>query len=354
MKGWRKTVAIAALGLIAGALGFIAWKRHGEPRYQGKTTAEWFQQFRSQGLRTPPGQTIVIRTSLGVRIVTSIGPPFYPPSYSPSASDTARNALRQLGTNAVPYLSAQVRRRDGIWERVYPRTLGKLPLSVQKALHGPPSPRDLIRRDAAEAISALGANGVGAVPALLQALRYCEPMSEDTILSTLRRLDYRSQDADELIEFLTRKGQYSRAIKTASSLYIVTPETGRCLLQSLSSTKVLDRQLCVYFLGYFARHASVVLPGLTGALKDPSRDVRLAAARMLEEFGVAATPAMPVLAEALRSDDSELRYLSARALEAMGTNAFPAVPLLIQATNDSFTPVRTVSGRILKRFSSSP
>ncbi len=340
-----------ALAVFACAILILSWRWYREPRYQGKTTAQWFKAYRETDALQQQFQTV--NTPSGVRLVR-VAPLSFP------KRSRAADGLRGLGTNALPYLTVQLRRREGVYERLYPRVFYKTPTGIRKLLANPPTPCDEIRRQAALAVEALGTNGAPAAPALLESLKYCGPTSEYTILQALRRFDYDRQAADELVMFMSMHGLQTRAVRVASELWLVTPTTGHCLLQILSNTNMppatnmvsnlnrVDRSAIVHHLGYYWKYAGLVIPGLAAALRDPDRQVRLAAAGALEDFGPAATPALPALEKALQSDDSELRYHAVRAIEAMGTNARPAIPRLTQATNDSFVPVQTVSKRTLE------
>lgn len=373
MTSWRKALVPSALILAVFATLLILWRWQNQPRFQGKTAAQWFQEFRAanaqqrvQLIQVPPlnyGGMIparggaqravqVIQVSPGVMRVIQ------PPSPEGPEVTAAVDGLRGLGTNAVPYLAAQLRRRESWQERFYPYLYVRISPGIRKFLPNPPVPREEIRRQAAWAISALGSSGAPAAPALLDSLKYCGPASEYTILWALSRLDYSRERADEIVLFLTRHGPQTRAIRMASQLWLVSPVTAHCLLDILSQTNSNsvtnrgDRVLCVRHLAYFGKYAPIVVPGLAAALQDSDLEIRRTAAQVLEEFGSSAAPALPALEQALQSDDSELRYLATRAVEAMGTNAFPALPLLMRLTNDSFAPAQTVSKRIIDKLGS--
>ncbi len=368
MTSWRKALVPAALVLAALATLLILWRWHNQPRFRGKTTAQWFQEFRAadaqqrvQMIQVPPSNNIGVIWARGgaqqpvqvIQVSPGIIRMVQPARLEAPESSAAADGLRGLGTNAVPYLAAQLRRRESWRERFYPYLYVRISPGIRKFLPNPPVPRDEIRRQAALAIAALGSRGAPAAQALLESLKYCGPASEYSILRALSRLEYDREPADEVVLFLTRHGPQTRAIRVASQLWLVSPTTGRCLLEILSNTNKFDRfdrTLCVRQLGYFGKYAPIVVPGLALALRDSDREVQRAAAQVLEEFGPAAAPALPALEQALQSDDSELRYQAVRAVEAMATNALHALPLVMQMTNDSFAPAQTVSKRIIDKL----
>ncbi len=347
MTAWRKTLLPVALIVAVCLTLLLLWRSHQQPRFQGKTAAQWFQEFRAAEAQQ---RVQVIQVSPGVMRVVQ------PARLQGPEASAAADGLRGLGTNALPYLVTLLRRRDSWGERFYPPVYFKTPINIRKLLPQPPPTRDEIRRQAALAIAALGSKGAPAAQDLLETLKYCGPVSEYNILRTLSRLEYNRERADEIVLFLTQHGPQTRAIRAASELWLVSPVTGRCLLQILSQTNAASitnrvyRTLCVRHLAYFGKYASMVVPGLAAALQDPDREVRRTAAQVLEEFGPTAAPALPALEQALKSDDPELRYQAARAVEAMGTNALHALPLVLQMTNDSFAPAQTVSKRVVEKL----
>jgi len=78
-----------------------------------------------------------------------------------------------------------------------------------------------------------------------------------------------------------------------------------------------------------ARIGASSVPALIDALKDPSPEVRVQAARSLARMGDSGKAAVPVLIERLHDPNEEVRQASARALGQMGPAAAQAVPALI-------------------------
>ncbi len=372
----RILISVVLAVLVVGIAVYAIWQRMAESRFQGKTTAEWFKEFRES--KTSSLTLAVFQTSGGGRVISvpavgargqqlagsgfrALGTNVLPfgalrvisaPSLGlPSERQKlAETGLRGLGTNAVPFLNRQLLRREGAWQRVYPQLFTNAPSGLRKLLPSVPVPQDEIRGQAAEALRVLGQDGTGSIPALIEALKRCGALSEGRILATLSKLHYEPEDLDGLLTFLIRNGNYLRARNVISSLWVLSPTAARSLVQMLSTTNLVERRACISQLSYFERQAPIVLPALASLLNDPDRDLRVAAARVLEGFGEIAAPALPALEQALKHEDSELRYYAARAIEALGTNAVPAVPALTQATNDSSVIVRNVTARTLQKL----
>jgi HEAT repeat protein len=263
--------------------------------------------------------------------------------------DASVNALRALGTNAVPYLARQLQRQDSPLALAYAGLYGKFPQVLQKIALKPPSPRRAIRSDAALALSVLGREALPAVPALLQALKTRDPWERSTILQTLRELPFEPTQADPVLDWFCRSNRLSDAMEAVTSLHLRSPGAVRVMISALSSPDVRLRRSVVAELWSIQR-AEGVVPALARALKDSDAQVREGAARALERWQPPPSAALPALIEALRTADDELRYLAARTLAEWGTNASPALDALVQATNDTNVIVRNASARGVRRI----
>ena len=107
------------------------------------------------------------------------------------------------------------------------------------------------------------------------------------------------------------------------------------------SAHVEVRRHAAQVLGEFgASAASVTVPPLATALRDPAPDVRLAAASALAGLGPAARPVVPRLLEAARDPDRRVRASVARTLAESEESSNRIGNALVQALGDSDAVVR--------------
>ena len=110
-----------------------------ETRYHNTTTSAWFAEFRENQNDTPAFQNAV-------------------------------NALRALGPDALPFLTAQLRSRETHLTRLYRECSILLPWSIRNILPGLKD-RDAVRNDTVAALSHLGDAAKPATPQILAMLR---------------------------------------------------------------------------------------------------------------------------------------------------------------------------------------
>jgi hypothetical protein len=266
-------------------------------------------------------------------------------------NDPAADALRALGTNAVPYLEGQLRKREKGWERKYRQLYGRLPPAIRKLAPSPSRPRELIQVDAAWALVALGTNAGSGVKAVIEVYA-SEPQMRrlGALNESLRQLEWPPEAFDRALADFTRRGEFTDAVRTIETFELASLRALCTLTNALVSTNALTKENAIHQLRRFGSRAAFALPALRTALTDPDLTVRQSAAWVLEYYGPDAAPALAELTVALNAADGELRYRAARALEAMGTNALPAAAALAAATNDANTMVQTVAERALKKL----
>jgi HEAT repeat protein len=103
----------------------------------------------------------------------------------------------------------------------------------------------------------------------------------------------------------------------------------------LADSDVAVRKRAIDFLENLEELAAPAVPALTGALADPNRFVRWAAARAIGAIGPEkTTTAVPGLAKLLSDPDLTVRIAAANTLFAMGDDAKAAVPALVQGIGE--------------------
>jgi hypothetical protein len=139
-------------------------------------------------------------------------------------SDPPMNALRALGPNAIPFLTAQIRRHDTPLIRVYRNCSVLLPHKLRDILP-PATDRDKIRAEALMVLSALSENGREAIPDVISMLRL---ESADSIpfqlgLDILRASETAPETFDSLIQDFCHSGHIKEAKLMITTLDLKTP-----------------------------------------------------------------------------------------------------------------------------------
>jgi hypothetical protein len=294
---------LASLALLVGvASGF--W-RSSEPTYQGKSVSVWFEEYARLSSRQGAPVAIIQGPSGRTLMVAGTVEPL---------PDPAWEALKAIGSNAVPYLIRRLR-VSPLESPLYTRVFTNLPPVIRSRL---PSPwkRRWDRQLAAEALGGLGEQAIAAAPALLKALKQADPdpLTRNAILNALRRIhvDQRSLNVAMLELGATRR--YADVIAIAQQSGWKGDDMARLLGE---------------------------------ILRTPDPAVRRDAMRLLEYAGTEAAPALDNIILALKDSDKEVRYFAARSIEAIGTNSPQVVAALRAALKDENVMVQIVARRTL-------
>jgi len=236
-KRFRITLCIL-VGVIGGV---VLWKAArpstAEPVYQGKTLSAWLE-----------------------------GHAAFNPSYNSPQWMKADDALRRIGTNAIPTLLKMIRAKDPP-----PAMLKLLQFAQSKRLIRSRYRSAFLRNEEAEyAFQALGTNAAAAVPGLIKI--YQERVSPSSQRCAAQAL-----------------GSIHRAATAAIPV----------LLKDFTHTNGDLRFYAVSAVMDIGGDPNVVVPALKSRLKDPKVEVRWNAAGALGRFGGKARSAVPELLEAL-------------------------------------------------------
>ena len=259
------TVGLALLVLSVAALITIARWRSTQPRYGGRPLSVWLQQYHSASANLSP---------------------------SPEAED----AIRRIGTNALPTLLRMIRARDSV--------LKQMALKWGAKQH-------LIK--------------LNLIPA--SKLRY-QAQAGYEILGPAAKAQVR-----ELIEILTNDTVAQVRQCTASALGFIGEDAKPAVPALLVAAKDPDNQVRNSSLWALSRiHAApeLVVPGLIEGLADSFSVARENAAIALGGYGTLATSAVPVLVRTMgvnRAASSALLQIdpeaASRAENLLSTNHSP-------------------------------
>ncbi|HXD01004.1 MAG TPA: HEAT repeat domain-containing protein [Verrucomicrobiae bacterium] len=198
------------------------------------------------------------------------------------------DALRHIGTNAIPTLLQMLRAKDSPLKTKFIELLGRETSARIKIT--PAVDKDY---EARVAFQALGADASNAVPLLLQI--YAEKISLDSQCQTIGAL-----------------GGIGPAAKSA----IPT------LLRALNPTNEMEvRHHSVLALGKIHSEPASVVPELVKLLHDSDAQLRRYDAEALGEFGTNAKSAIPDLTIMLNDGYSHARYMATNALKQIDPEA---------------------------------
>ena len=241
----------------------------------------------------------------------------------PDRRKKAEEVIREMGTNAVPFLVRELRVRDS---RLKIRMLKLIP----KALLGrmPDSVLAHVRRQRAVAgFRALGPLGSPALPELSALL------NDKEITSYAARAMVRmgGDAVPVLMSALTNQEPVVR-VAAAEGLYWLKSDAAPAvpaLLLALKDGNASVRTDAAMALGNIRQNAEAVVPALLELLKDSSSSVRSQAVSALGKFGAEAKAAVPVLVKAAKEDaDSTVRDSAVGALFEIDPEATVASGLL--------------------------
>lgn len=272
----RKRVHIALAVLLVVLVSVTAWEvlrpSEPEPVYQGKALRVWLSDnFIAWGRQDGRAQ------------------------------DVAQEAIRQIGTNAIPVLLKMMRRKDSplisnlisIWNRhimgsAYLRGWVRLPAwyLTQAAI---------LNFQASKGFEALRADAQPAVP--------------------------------ELIRIYDRSSSPDSQSCASMALIAIGPEAARAaipsFLRAAASSDARRRETAVFALAKVHIEPQLVVPGLMKALSDTDANVRGMAVVGLNEIGWSggARPAVPALVQLLGDPDGKVRRAAAEALRNIDYDA---------------------------------
>jgi HEAT repeat protein len=303
----RKRVKIVALAvlLIAALVLTIRHFRHA-PQFQGKTAAEWFQEYCRAERRyyTTPVRVRIGGSNAVVHALDSRS----------WQRDPAADGLRGLGTNAALFLAREICREDPSWAPRYRTLFAKLPRAVRAISPTPPANRIFVQRQAVAALELLGPDAAPAVPLLFTGLKNPDRYTRSEVMRILRTLPRNPDDTSPVLEDLARRGQFSAVLEIVEGLGLRT------------KTAVI---------------------ALSEALTSGNTEAKLQALRQLSTFGSTASPAVPAIVATLTTTNSELRYCATSTLADIGPAARAAVPALQHLTNDTSSMVQHAAARAL-------
>ena len=312
---------ILLITLLLCGLGWLGWLRLSgsrEPAYQGHLLTYWLEHYYIQSPNIPRSGGVL------------------------HPDPQAVEAIRHIGTNAIPTLLRMARAHDSalklkLLALARKQNLigirsasGFLPVSVgpqAKRQHlveirfTPAPERNL---QASLGFRELGSAASNAVPALIEIYN--------------ANISPASQDA---------------AVVALGSIGPAATPALPYLLRTLADTNNYTRLACVRALASIHAEPQLVVPALIKSLSDPHFGVRMLAAEALGQFGADAKPAVPALVEIYDRDTAD-SLQAATTLGLIGPAARAAVPSLLRGLTNSNPELRRLSILSLGRIHTEP
>ena len=328
-------------GLLIGIGLWAVWPASREPKYHGKLLSEWLSLYQKR--------------SSGELSIGEI--------------DAAPEALRQIGTNALPFLLKWIQPRQT--PTGLERLLQRLPDSLQERF---PINR-LVGREAMraqEAAAGFGVLGPLARPAIPDLERLA---TSGASYAQFALYQLGADGLSALLDGLAEAGRPNRAnLVRLIGQRSVWPNPGRALPVLITCLEDGDPQVAAESaraLGRLGVAEGLALPALITTLDHTNRLVRDSAARAIADFGPLARPALPALirglkdprlarvcaevlgdlaleprlvvpelTRALQNNEPSVRLAAAHALGKLGEEARSAVPFLVDAYGDADSYMR--------------
>ena len=282
MNRWRRILFTVIAAIV---LAGLVWEagRGRQPRYQGKLLTDWLERYSGQ----ISGGAFIPNRNAGLR-------------------EEAATAIRQIGTNAIPWLLALAAIEDSTTKRWI---IGHYPVSNKLAANLLARPflfrwaakSDLAPMNAFAGFRCLGPAARPAVPALIQVLH-------------------------------TSKNRNGRFYAIKSLACIGPVETIQApLISSLKDSDSGLRQTIMYSLLYNPASdgstpqlrpecAQLLVPALAQALADSKVDA-LAVIGTLSDMGADAKPAVPAIQPFLTNQNPSIRAAAMKACERISANS---------------------------------
>jgi hypothetical protein len=291
------------LGLVAAGavMALFYWTAIwcGEPRYKGRTLTHWLAVYQKAQVNTPEERE-------------------------------AADAVRKIGTNALPYLLARLTYQMPAWRLKAVSAARHLPGPAEKWATSLMLGEDHLMA-AASGFSLLGAQAAPAVPELVRLLGVEETLSAAKVVL----LDIGKAAIPGLVAALTnRSNPFQIRVCAADLLGSVNVDSvDSRVVTVLASCLQDDPQVAEQAAATLARwnlEPTIAVPALMNAAGDGYYLVREKAIWALERFGTNALPAVPVLTNLLADPNPVIREATTNALEAiapevLGTNSVSAL-----------------------------
>lgn len=256
----RKRSRIALALLLLGGIGWLIL-RPNEPRYKGKKLNVWLEDY-----------TVLFSQN---------------PAYDLNKLEEIDDAVRHIGTNAIPTLLRRLQAKDS------PLKLRLVALAqYQHFFKVRFKSAYRLQQEGADGLDALGADAKYAVPELIKLFE------QRTV----------SEPRDDVAHVLGHIGPAAK-------------EAVPALVRSLGDTVQDSHSKVILALGHIHSQPEIVVPALIKCLNDANSSTRWYAAQSIGAFGAEAKAAVPDLLTLLASPDEDVKEAAGEALKQIDLEA---------------------------------
>ncbi|MDB6064278.1 MAG: repeat protein [Pedosphaera sp.] len=257
----RKRSRIALTFLLLAVIGGIAWlalrPSEPDPVYKGKRLSVWLEDY------VDPNSTSIAVTD----------------------SDETDEAVRRLGTNAIPILLRRLRAKDSTFTSLLGFLSRKLHLFKVNF-----TPAWLLQQEGIQGFQALGSNGKAAVPELIRMYALISSQkNQNAVAAALGGIGPAAEDAVPILVGSladTRSDSRSRrsAIVALGHIHAHPEIALPALVKCLGDQNSFARQHAAQAIGAFDSDAKLAVPDLLKLLTDSSVDVQGAARDAIKQI----------------------------------------------------------------------
>jgi hypothetical protein len=237
----------------------------------------------------------------------------------------AEDAIRKIGTNALPHLVARLRYKRPAWKTKAVRIAIDLPGPLDDWLTTLILEKEDKYEAAYEGFEILGPAATPAVPELIELLR--DKDTWDIAQVALMRVG--EPAIPGLAAALTNRSNPPRIRAAAADVLGNSGESNsavvKILLPCLEDEPHVARFSAVA-LGHLKMESEIVVPALAQAVTGRYLEVRGASIWALGQFGTNATSALPLLTNLLDHPDRRIRDAVTNALENIAPGFLPPIP----------------------------
>jgi hypothetical protein len=290
----KRRLILLALALIAASvITILLWPGEREPEYQGKKLSEWLLGYRSARAQSEQAE--------------------------------AANAVRQIGTNAIPWLVEWISCDD------------ELPAWRLRLFHWASEHRRIAKGKMFRSLVH--------IPEMDKILAGCHgfeilgPAAKDAV--------------PELSHIMHGPMLYGKARRAVLALSKIGNHALPVLLSALSNESQTNRYWIAWCIGNMrdlGTNVDSTVPALVQCIKGKDKELGGAAAEALGKLHPTPDLAIPALKLASHDSDNYLRHPALMALGQFGAQARSAIPDLLEAANDPDAGIRYAATYALNKI----
>ncbi len=289
----RRLLLLSGCALAAILLTFL-WPRDRGPKYQGKSLSAWLDVY-------------------------------FADSHDKSAAQqaAAADAVRHIGTNALPWLIKWLRSEPPAWRTKLEAAWRKLP------------------------------DGIGNSGPILQRLAGKEPIYGDRAVQTFALFGESASPMIPELSRLLRDPKPAVSTRAAEALGCIGDQAMPALIAALTDQRVSDRSVVAVQISFKQESGTngvAAIAALTQCLKSKDPQLAFWAGHVLGRSWADRALTIPVLIDGLSDPRPDVRAVCAESLGWPGEQSRQAVPSLTKALSDPDPGVRNAASEALRRI----